>query len=171
MEVRRESAQAAVAMTMAVGLVDPQAITGGVTLDYQEGCPDCYLGDDDRVRQILVNLLANAVKFTDRGGRVTVTCGTTRDPDSDAQLTGEGPWVFIRIADTGIGIAPELKDAVFEPFLQADMGHTRKQGGTGLGLTISRELARRMGGDLTLRSVLDEGSCFTLWLHEGRTGV
>ncbi len=171
MEVRRESAQAAAAMTMAVGLVDPQAIAAGVTIDCQEGCTECYLGDEDRVRQILVNLLANAVKFTDRGGRVTVTCGTTRDPDLDAQLTGEGPWVFIRIADTGIGIAPELKDAVFEPFLQADQGHTRKQGGTGLGLTISRELARRMGGDLTLRSVLGEGSCFTLWLHEGRTGV
>ena len=109
-------------------------------------------------------LLANAVKFTDRGGRVTVTCGTTLDPEPDAQLAGEGPWVFIRIVDTGIGIAPELRDAVFEPVLQADQGHTRKQGGTGLGLTISRELARRMGGDLTLRSVLGEGSCFTLWL-------
>jgi signal transduction histidine kinase len=166
MEVRNERAQAAEAMTMAVGLVDPQAIAAGITIEYQEGCPDCYVGDEDRVHQILVNLLANAVKFTDRGGRVTVTCCTTRDPDFDAQLQGEGPWVLIRIADTGIGIAPELRDAVFEPFLQADQGHTRKQGGTGLGLTISRELARRMGGDLTLRSVLGEGSCFTLWLRE-----
>ncbi|HEU4556653.1 MAG TPA: ATP-binding protein [Longimicrobium sp.] len=167
MEVRRGNAQAAAAVTMAVGLVDPQAIAGGVTIDYREGCTDCYVGDEDRVRQIVVNLLANAVKFTDRGGRVTVTCGTTRDPDHDAQLVGEGPWVFIRIADTGIGITPVLRDAVFEPFLQADQGHTRKQGGTGLGLTISRELARLMGGDLTLRSVLGEGSCFTLWLHGG----
>ncbi|HET7228613.1 MAG TPA: ATP-binding protein [Longimicrobium sp.] len=165
MEVRRESAQADAAITLTVGLVDPQAIAAGVTLDYQEGCTATYLGDEHRVRQILVNLLANAVKFTDRGGRVTVTCGTTPDPDVDAQLAGEGPWVFIRITDTGMGIAPEMRDAVFEPFLQADQSHTRKQGGTGLGLTISRELARRMEGDLTLRSVLGEGSCFTLWLH------
>ncbi|HET7461768.1 MAG TPA: ATP-binding protein [Longimicrobium sp.] len=165
MEVRREAAWVEAAITVAVGLVDPQASAGGVTLDYQEGCADTYLGDDHRVRQILVNLLANAVKFTDRGGRVTVTCGTTGDPDPDAQLVGEGPWVFIRVADTGIGIAPEMREAVFEPFLQADQSHTRKQGGTGLGLTISRELARRMEGDLTLRSVLGEGSCFTLWLH------
>lgn len=165
MEVKTERGEAEEAMTMAVGLVDPQAITAGITIEYQEECTESYLGDEDRVHQILVNLLANAVKFTDRGGRVTVTCGTTRDPDPGAHLTGEGPWVFIRIADTGIGIAPEMQDAVFEPFLQADQKHTRKQGGTGLGLTISRELARRMNGDLTLLSVLGEGTCFTLWLQ------
>ncbi|HEX6909266.1 MAG TPA: ATP-binding protein [Longimicrobium sp.] len=165
LEVRDEPAPAAAAMSAAVGLIDPQATAAGITIDYQEGSADRYLGDEDRVRQILLNLLANAVKFTERGGRVTVTRGTTREPDPEARLSGEVPWVFIRVADTGMGIAPEMRDSVFEAFVQTEQGLTRRRDGTGLGLTISRELARRMGGELTLRSVEGEGSCFTLWLR------
>jgi signal transduction histidine kinase len=164
MDVEHEKARAAAVMSAAVGLIEPQAGAAGITIDYREGNTDWYMGDEDRVRQILLNLLANAVKFTERGGRVTVTCGTTHAPDAQAQLSGEGPWVFIQVADTGIGIAPEMREAVFEAFVQTEQGLTRRRDGTGLGLTISRELARRMGGDLTLRSVEGEGSCFTLWL-------
>ena len=165
MDVKEENALAAAAMSAAVGLVDPQAGAAGVTIDYRDGYTDRYIGDEDRVRQILLNLLANAVKFTERGGRVTLTCCTTRDPDPEAQLPAEGSWMCIRVADTGIGIVPEMLGSVFEAFVQTEAGLTRRRDGTGPGLTISRELARRMGGDLTLRSVEGEGSCFTLWLR------
>jgi signal transduction histidine kinase len=96
-----------------------------------------------------------------------VSCGTSRTPDAEAKLAGDGPWTFIRVADTGIGISPAEAETVFQPFVQADPGNTRKQGGAGLGLSIGLELARRMGGDLTLRSARGEGSCFTLWLPAG----
>ena len=164
MNVNHEKARAAAVISTALGLVEPQAGAAGITLHYGERDTDYYMGDEDRVRQILVNLLANAIKFTEPRGRVTVTCGTTRDPDAEAQLSGEGPWVFIRVADTGMGIAPEMRESVFTAFVQTEQGLTRRRDGTGLGLTISRELARRMGGDLTLQSVEGEGSCFTLWL-------
>ena len=164
MDVKHEKARTATVVSAAVGLIEPQAGAAGLTIDYREGNTDCYMGDEDRVRQILLNLLANAVKFTERGGRVTVTCGTAHAPDAEARLSGEGPWVFIQVADTGIGIAREMQGSVFEAFVQTEQGLTRRRDGTGLGLTISRELARRMGGDLTLRSAEGEGSCFTLWL-------
>ena len=164
LNVKHEPARAAAAISAAVGLVEPQAGAAGITIDYQEGDPDGYMGDEDRVRQILLNLLANAVKFTERGGRVRVTCGTTDAPDPEAGLSPERPWVFVRVTDTGIGIPPEMRESVFEAFVQTEQGLTRRRDGTGLGLTISRELARRMGGDLTLRSADGEGSCFTLWL-------
>jgi hypothetical protein len=122
------------------------------------------VGDEDRVRQILVILLSNALKFTDPGGTITVSCGTSPTPDEEATLGGDGPWTFIRVTDTGIGISEAEAETVFQPFVQADPGNTRKQGGAGLGLAIGLELARRMGGDLTLRSAPGEGSCFTLWL-------
>jgi hypothetical protein len=122
------------------------------------------VGDENRVRQIVVNLLSNAVKFTPPGGTVTVQCDTVQSAPAPARVVGEGPWAFIRVADTGIGIAPEHQAAVFEPFHQVDSGTTRTAGGTGLGLTISRRLARLMGGDLTLESTPGVGSAFTLWL-------
>jgi hypothetical protein len=127
-----------------------------------------YVGDPDRVRQVLVHLLANAVKFTPPGGRVTVACGTTHDgeaaPDRDGGPPGAGPWAYVRVTDTGIGIAPTQLPGIFEAFTQLDGGRTRTVDGTGLGLTISRRLARGMGGDVTARSTPDRGSVFTLWL-------
>lgn len=164
MRVREGTANARAVLSAAVGLIEPQAGEAGVIVDYQEREDAYYRGDEDRVRQILVNLLANAVKFTPRGGRVTVTYGSGTARDDEAQLAGDGPWMCIRITDTGIGIADEASAAVFQPFVQADNTITRSYGGTGLGLSISRELARLMGGDLTLRSVLGEGSTFALWL-------
>ena len=157
------SAQASV--MAAITLVKPQSDTAGVVLETE--CQDAgcfYLGDEDRVRQILVILLSNALKFTDPGGSISVSCGTSHTPDAEVRLTGDGPWTFIRVKDTGIGISPEEAEMVFQPFVQVDVGNTRKRGGAGLGLSIGLELARRMGGDLTLRSHSGEGSCFTLWL-------
>ena len=120
------------------------------------------------MRQILVNLLANAVKFTSshdaEPGRVTVSAGAAKAATSDANVAGDGPWVYIRVEDTGRGIHPDQLHAVFEPFVQADMTLTREHGGTGLGLAISRRLARLMGGDLTVRSEPGMGSAFFLWL-------
>ncbi len=164
MGVTRQAERAGEAVAAALSFVSTQADTAGVRL--QNACPEPgpeYLGDDDRVRQILLNLLSNAVKFTGEGGRVTVRCGTGR-PDEAVRLDGTGPWVCIRVEDTGPGIAPEETEAVFEPFVQSESPHTRTAGGTGLGLSISRQLARLMGGNLTLETELGRGACFTLWL-------
>ena len=165
MILERQTLSAQLAVAAALALVEPQAISAGVSLTSTcRAESSFYLGDEDRVRQILVILLSNALKFTDRGGSITVSCGTTETPDAEAKLGGDGPWTFIRVADTGIGISAEEAETVFQPFVQADPGNTRKQGGAGLGLSIGLELATRMGGDLTLRSASGEGSCFTLWL-------
>ena len=130
-----------------------------------------YWGDRDRVRQILLNLLSNAGKFTEPGGSVTIRCGSTRTPEAEAQLLPRGEWTYIHVEDTGIGIDAEHLDRVFQPFGQVENGRTRTQGGTGLGLTISRQLARLMGGDLTVRSQPGVGSCFSLWLPADRAIV
>jgi PAS domain S-box-containing protein len=155
----------------ALELVAPQARAKRIVIvdavsGYAAGL--CALGDEQRVRQILVNLLANAIKFTSANGaepgRVTVSAGAAKAATSDANVSGDGPWVYIRVEDTGRGIHPDQLRAVFEPFVQADMTLTREHGGTGLGLAISRRLARLMGGDLTVRSEPGLGSAFFLWL-------
>jgi signal transduction histidine kinase len=148
-----------------VALLELQAEAKGLALhDHCRETPWMYVGDRDRVRQIVVNLLSNAVKFTDAGGRVSVRCGTTARREGSVHLAGEGPWTFIAVEDTGIGMAAGELPRIFQPFVQADDGHTRTRGGTGLGLTISRQLARLMGGDLTVASTAGTGSTFTLWL-------
>ena len=160
-----ETVSAQATIGAAVALVEPQLDSAGVELRTE--CPaedSLYVGDEDRVRQILVILLSNALKFTDPGGTITVSCGTSTTPDEEADLAEGEPWTFIRVADTGIGISPAEAETVFQPFVQVDPGNTRKQGGAGLGLAIGLDLARRMGGDLTLRSAVGEGSTFTLWL-------
>jgi PAS domain S-box-containing protein len=120
-----------------------------------------YWGDQDRVRQVLINLLTNALKFTPPDGRVTISGGTA-DRIPAATLAGAGPWAYLRVEDTGRGIAPEDLTRIFEPFAQAEAGDQRR--GTGLGLPISRQLARHMGGDVTVDSAVGVGSTFTLWL-------
>jgi hypothetical protein len=130
------------------------------------------------VRQILANLLANAVKFTappegaggatgaggSEPGRITVSAGAATQASPDARLSGPGPWVYVRVEDTGAGIPADRLQAIFEPFVQVDMALTRAHGGAGLGLAISRRLARLMGGDVTVRSEVGAGSTFFLWL-------
>jgi signal transduction histidine kinase len=108
--------------------------------------------DEIRVRQALLNLASNAVKFTE-GGLVTIAAGR------------DGPnWVEFRVTDTGIGITPEQMARLFQDFSQANSSTMRKYGGTGLGLAISRRLCRMMGGDITVESVLGSGSVFTIRL-------
>jgi signal transduction histidine kinase len=108
--------------------------------------------DEGRLRQILVNLLANAAKFTERGG--TVTLSYDADPEH----------VSLEVRDTGIGIPHDQLEAVFEPFVQISDGRAARRGGTGLGLAISRALARDMGGDLTVQSAPGRGSTFRVRL-------
>jgi len=173
MQLKQEVLPAAASIAAAIALIAPDAAAAGVSVrSAADAAPGGYRGDGDRVRQILVILLSNAVKFTERGGSVTVSCGTVQAPRAEAALQGDGPWMFFRVEDTGIGISATEATAVFEPFAQADPGNTRKRGGAGLGLAIGLELARRMGGDLTLRSALGKGSSFTLWLPAAQpTGV
>jgi PAS domain S-box-containing protein len=138
-----------------VPLVEPQLAEKGLELavDVEPGL--AARADREKVQQIVINLLGNAVKFTPPGGRVTV----------DAASRADRPGVvYLRVSDTGIGIPHEKQAAVFEPFVQVDMSRTRRSEGTGLGLTISRDLARGMGGDLRVRSEPGRGSTFTLTL-------
>jgi signal transduction histidine kinase len=168
MTVRREPGDVAEAVEAARTLVHPQILESGHTLENRcAGAGSAgYVGDADRVRQILVNLLMNACKFTPRGGRIVVSCGVSATPDPRATLAGAGPWTHVDVADTGPGIPPEKVEAIFEAFVQGETeAFTRTQGGSGLGLAISRRLARLMGGDLTLDSPPGEGARFTLWLR------
>ena len=164
--VEHESVRADVPVMAALDLIQPQAEERTLLVESDCG-PDSglfFIGDVDRVRQIVANLLSNAVKFTEPGGRIRVTCNATSSPDPEASLAGRGPWLCIMVEDTGIGMEQDQITAIFEPFVQGETGRTRTKGGTGLGLTISRHLARLMNGDLTVRSAPREGSCFKLWL-------
>jgi signal transduction histidine kinase len=166
-EYERDSVVGVVAE--AVELIEVQAAARRLTLVNEcRQSAVTYVADRDRVRQILLNLLSNAVKFTEAGGRVTVRGAQTRRPAPDAQLSGDGAWARVSVEDTGIGMDAEALARVFQPFVQAEAGHTRTRGGTGLGLTISRQLARLMHGDLTVRSEKGVGSTFTLWLPAER---
>jgi signal transduction histidine kinase len=158
------TARAATSADAALALVQPAADERGIT--FPARCLDAdalYEGDEDRVRQILVNILNNAVKFTEPGGHVSLECGVSSRPDAEARLR-DGVYVYLRVTDTGIGIPPNHLAAIFDPFVQVERGHTRPNDGSGLGLTISRRLARQMKGDLTVRSEVGKGSVFTLWL-------
>jgi len=132
-------------------LVEPQIRAKGLSLTV-EPCAAAALGDGEKLRQILINLLSNAVKFTDRGGHIAVTCV------ADAQE------VAVHVADSGRGIPAEKRERVFEPFVQLDQRLTRTAEGTGLGLAIARDLARGMGGDITMESEPGVGSTFTVSL-------
>ncbi|MEL0649043.1 MHYT domain-containing protein [Pseudoalteromonas agarivorans] len=119
-----------------------------LTLKIKESVSSTYYGDPDRLRQVLTNLIGNAIKFTEKGS-VTVTVGTTQNQH-----------LFFEVQDTGIGIAKDRVKAVFQPFEQADGTTTRRFGGTGLGTTISKQLVELMGGSINLVSELGKGTCF-----------
>jgi signal transduction histidine kinase/HPt (histidine-containing phosphotransfer) domain-containing protein/ActR/RegA family two-component response regulator len=120
--------------------------------------PEKVLGDPTRIRQIITNLVSNAIKFTDQGG-VKVIVHMTAD--------GDQPRFAIDVVDNGIGIPADKVEAIFDPFTQADSSTTRKFGGTGLGLAISRDFARMMGGDVVATSELGKGSTFHATIDPG----
>lgn len=123
--------------------------------DLTADVPDWIAIDPLRLRQILGNLLGNAIKFTRPGGTVALDVSTGSMPSGAAGL------VFA-VSDTGIGMAPEVLQRLFEPFSQADASTTKNYGGTGLGLSISRRLARQLGGDIDVASEPGRGSSFSL---------
>jgi CheY-like chemotaxis protein len=140
----------------------PGAVEKGLTLVSELDLPRPCIAvmDPFRLRQILLNLVGNAVKFTERGTvrlRVTETHG--------------GDGLLIRVEDTGVGIAPTTLDRIFEPFVQVDSSNTRRFGGTGLGLSITRAICEAMGGTVSYRSTLGSGSTFEVALPLKRVRV
>ncbi|GGD71408.1 hypothetical protein GCM10010990_21160 [Croceicoccus mobilis] len=136
-------------------LLEPMACKKGITLScsIDPAVPTRIVGDPLRVRQILLNLMGNAVKFTDEG-TVRVT--------AQLESAATGSMLAIEVADSGIGIAPDQLDVIFSQFRQGDSSIGRRYGGTGLGLAISAQLAELMGGRIDVRSVIGEGTCFTV---------
>jgi len=134
----------------AIAWVEPAANAKGLSIDFLKSSGPVIVASDERkLRQIALNLLSNAVKFTG-DGRVSVA------------LRPDGANVVLEVCDTGRGIAAQHLEEVFQPFFQVQQGHTRDNGGAGLGLSVSRELARLLGGDLTVESELGIGSRFVL---------
>ncbi|WP_243544748.1 hybrid sensor histidine kinase/response regulator [Pseudodesulfovibrio tunisiensis] len=130
----------------------------GLTADIDNAIPPVLVGDPSRLRQILINLMSNAVKFTETGG-IAISArlaGQPKTPDTDEDI-----WLEFAVSDTGMGIPRDKQDAIFKSFLQADDSVTRKHGGTGLGLAISRQLVELMQGRMRLTSREGEGSTFS----------
>ncbi|MGA3067334.1 MAG: ATP-binding protein [Tepidisphaeraceae bacterium] len=161
MTVERVPADLPGLLTEVLSLTRPRATTKGLGFEFKvDGAvPKIILTDKLRLRQILVNLIGNAVKFTERGEiRLHVAC----------QKRDDGTHVLVLdVCDTGIGISQDQISRLFQPFSQADESMTRRFGGTGLGLTISRRLAQLLGGDVTIQSVPGKGSIFTVRVEIG----
>ena len=139
-------------------LVMPQMREKGLTFSFTSNAPDLFArANAVKLRQIVLNLLSNAVKYTAEGGHVGVTCDA-------GERAGT---VAIRVSDTGIGIAADHLERVFEPFVQVS-GAVSSDEGVGLGLSISRDLARSMGGEITVQSEPGAGSTFTVTLPSAR---
>jgi CheY-like chemotaxis protein len=138
-----------------VALLAPRAVEKGLLLEarMQPGLPRIVRGDPGRLRQVLLNLVGNAVKFTEQG-RIEASAGVMGDE-------GELARIRFAVADTGIGIRPEDRARLFESFVQGDSSTTRKYGGTGLGLAISRQLVEMMGGTIEVHSEPGRGSTFS----------
>jgi two-component system sensor histidine kinase/response regulator len=137
-----------------LGLVAAQCKTKGIELagHIEPDVSTSLLGDAARIRQVLTNLVGNAIKFT-KSGAVTVRISCDAASEKDCQLR-------FKVSDTGMGIAPETQKKLFQPFAQADTSTTRRFGGTGLGLAISRQLVEKMGGQIGVESVLAQGATF-----------
>jgi signal transduction histidine kinase len=154
-EVHLETIDVAELAVETCRLVEPLAVQKALTFDYDGPTERLFIkSDGGKVRQILLNLLSNAIKFTERGG-VSV------------RVSDEGQEVSVEVRDTGVGIAPDQLDRIFEPFRQATSAGPRRHGGTGLGLTVSRELARLLGGDISVASAPQHGSTFTFRVPAG----
>jgi signal transduction histidine kinase len=132
-------------------MIEPQIASKSLTLETEVDPKIRARADREKLQQILLNLLTNAIKFTAKGGKVRVESGES-----------VGDRTFVSVSDTGVGIPEEMIERIFEPFVQVDASKSRSAEGTGLGLAISRDLARGMGGDLSARSTPGVGSVFRL---------
>lgn len=155
-ELHPEPSNLGEAMRSVEDLWIPTAREKGIDLwfEIEESVPPLLVLDPVRVRQCVTNLVSNALKFTSEG-QVTVTVSAHAETTDDL-------WVQVQVADTGMGMDEETRENLFRPFRQGDVSKTRETGGTGLGLTISRRLARLMGGDIHVHSAPGQGSTFTL---------
>jgi signal transduction histidine kinase/PAS domain-containing protein len=144
------------ALQHAVELIEPLIARRWLTFDGISGDPGIVAhADREKLTQILVNLLSNAIKFTLKGGHISADCVVS------------GDTVHLRVTDTGVGIAAEKQEVIFEPFVQVKEGLVGRDSGIGLGLAISRDLARAMNGDVTVESTEGKGSRFTVVLPRG----
>src|SRR5690606_21076765 len=121
----RETYSASASAVAALDLIVPPARAMGGELEIDSGAGCLYVGDQDRVRQILLIRSSNALKASEPGGTILVSCDTSRSPDAGATLPGSGPWTCIRVVDTGIGISPGEAETIFQPFVQVDRENTR----------------------------------------------
>jgi signal transduction histidine kinase/CheY-like chemotaxis protein len=137
-------------MDLFAGLALTKAISLGTEVD--PGVPDWVVGDANRIRQVLVNLVSNAVKFCEVGCSISIVVTSERRADE--------ALIRMEVSDTGPGISEEARPRIFMPFSQADGSVARRYGGTGLGLAISQRLVKLMGGTIDFTSVLGKGSCF-----------
>jgi len=146
-----------------VSLLRAKAVEKDLSLDYHwtTRVPVTIETDPGRLRQLMMNLIGNAIKFT-RSGGVEVTAAVRCDDDSESR-----PLLHIDVADSGVGIAYEKVDEIFEPFVQADASVTRRFGGTGLGLAICQQFAVMLGGDLAVTSEVGSGTTFHLSIDPG----
>ena len=133
-----------------------------LTVELADDLPAAARGDPGRIRQILINLIGNALKFTERGA---ITVRVTR------HRAGDAPALHMAVTDTGIGIAPEARAQLFREFTQADSSTTRRYGGTGLGLAICKRLSELMGGEISVSSDLGEGSTFSFTVRAEEAAV
>jgi len=148
----------------------PQASAKGleIAIDYPGDAPARLVGDAIRIRQVLINLIGNAIKFTERGG-ISVTVHFQENPEGPEKTAGRErtaeACLLLAVRDTGIGIPADKLDLIFEKFTQADGSMTRRYGGTGLGLTIVKQLVEVMGGTIGVESRPGAGSTFTVALR------
>jgi signal transduction histidine kinase len=142
-------------------MIQPQLSRKGLLFEQRISSELVVMADREKAQQIFINLLGNAVKFTPSHGKIAI----------EAAVDATHPCVVaISVQDTGVGIPADKLEVIFDPFVQVDPSHTRTAEGSGLGLSISRDLARGMGGDLRAQSTVGEGSVFTLTLPSGASG-
>ena len=154
LEVKVQPLELEPGLTEVINQLKPMASNKGLllTLEMEDSLP-MVLADSQRFRQVVINMVSNALKFTENGG-VTIQCALLERYD----------MVRVSVSDTGIGISPAALDYIFEAFRQADGSTTRRFGGTGLGLTIARKLIELQGGEVSVESVVGQGSTFSFTL-------
>jgi signal transduction histidine kinase len=162
-ELDRRRIRVASSVETALAMVEPQARAKRLTIVVDHINPDlAYVGDADCIQQILVNLVGNAVKFTPDGGTIRIASGVA--PVVRLTKRRLANPVYVRVTDSGPGIAAEDQERIFEPFERTAQRGGAASEGAGLGLAISRRLARLMGGEITVDSTRDHGAAFTLSL-------